>query len=69
MLCTVLCCSLWEVNTAIIMLIYILLFDAYGKKKVRVTGEIYIFRIIYIFFLLYIYFYTFYGGTREAFYK
>ena len=40
---------LWEVNTAIIMLIYILLFDAYGKKKVHVTGEIYIFRIIYIY--------------------
>ena len=31
------------------MLTYISLFDAYGKKKVRVKGEIYIFRIIYIF--------------------
>ena len=35
--------------------------DACGKKKL-VT------QVIYIFFVLYI-FYTFYGGTREAFYK
>ena len=41
--------ELWEVNTAIIMLTYILPNDAYDLKKVRVTGEIYIFRIIYIF--------------------
>ena len=29
---------IWEVNTAIIMLINILLFDAYGKKKSSCHG-------------------------------
>ena len=37
--------------------------DAYGKKKVRDTSEIYIFRIIYIYFT------SFTEGHGEAFYK
>ena len=32
------------------MIVCILLFDAYGKKKVRVTGEIYIYISYYIYF-------------------
>ena len=40
--------------------------DVYGKKKVRDTSEIFFF-VLYIY--IYIYIYTFYGGTREAFYK